>query len=106
MGDQEVIPSIPPFNTTNSFERLYYKLRDWMWKSKIERMIQLYNLLDYDYYHFEWGMDCYRNFAFALRIKELEKPIIANYHGQDIRTRGIFRQMDKLADINITSEAD
>ena len=49
MGDQEVVSSIPPFNAANSFERLYHGLRDWVWKSKIERMIQLYNLLDYDY---------------------------------------------------------
>ena len=105
-GDQETISSIPPFNKTTAFEKIYYKLRDYIWKFKIEKAIERYKLLDYDVYHFEWGMDVYRNCNFLKRVKNLKKIIIANYHGQDIRTRGIFNDMDSLADLNITSEAD
>ena len=51
-------------------------------------------------------MDFYRSCAFAEKVKSMGKPIIASYHGQDIRTRGVFTKMDELADINITSEID
>ena len=73
-------------------------MRDRLWSKKIERAIVNYNLLDYDYYHFEWGLDLYRNFSFAKRIKKLNKPIIAHYHGQDLRARGIFKKMDEFED--------
>ena len=105
-GDQEIISSIPPFNKTNAFEKIYYRLRDLIWRFKVEKAITDYKLLDYDVYHFEWGMDIYRNCDFLKRVKNRKKIIIANYHGQDIRTRGILNDMDCLADLNITSEAD
>ena len=52
-GDQEIISSIPPFNKTNIFENMYYSIRDYIWKFKIEKTIEQYQLLDYDVYHFE-----------------------------------------------------
>ena len=40
------------------------------------------------------------------KLKKMNKPIIAHYHGQDIRTRGVFHNMDQMADLNLTSEID
>ena len=106
LGDKQPIKNVPPFNKQIFLEKLYYNMRDRLWSKKIERAIINYNLFDYDYYHFEWGLDLYRNFSFAKRIKKLNKPIIAHYHGQDLRVRGIFKIMDELSDINLTSEID
>ena len=106
MGDQETRNNQSIYNTTNWIEKIYFNARDILWKSKIERAIKNYNLLDYDIYHFEWGADLYRNFSFVRRLKEMGKPIIAHYHGQDFRIRGVFKQMDEFANLNITSEID
>lgn len=106
MGDQEIRKNQSIYNNTNWIEKIYFNTRDMLWKSKIERAIKDYNLLDYDIYHFEWGADLYRNFSFVRRLKEMGKPIIAHYHGQDFRIRGVFKQMDKLSNLNITSEID
>ncbi len=105
LGAQEEIKN-SIYNKNNFFESIYFFIRDFVWSFTIEKAIKEYNLMDYDYYHFEWGMDLYRNCKFAKKIKSLGKPIIASYHGQDIRTRGVFQEMDKIVDINITSEID
>ena len=51
-------------------------MRDFLWSFKVEKAIKELNLLDYDIYHFEWGLDFYRNCCFVERLKELNKKII------------------------------
>ncbi len=106
-GDHHEKTGYPPTWEPNSYlENLYFKFRDWVWHFKIEPAIRRYNLLDYDVYHFEWGMDLYRDGRFAQKIAALGKPIVCTYHGQDLRTRGVIPQMDKLSQLNLTSELD
>ncbi len=105
LGDQQPTRG-SIYNKNNILEAVYFPVRDILWSRKIEKAVEDYGLLDYDCYHFEWGMDFYRSCAFAEKVKSMGKPIIASYHGQDIRTRGVFKKMDRLADINITSEID
>ena len=62
--------------------------------------------MEYDIYHFDWGMDLYRDSRFAKRIAKLGKPIVCTYHGQDMRTRGVIPEMDSLSQLNLTSELD
>jgi hypothetical protein len=51
-------------------------------------------------------MDFYRDFRFLERLKLKGKKIVACYFGSDLRTRGIFREMDELSDLNFTVEFD
>ena len=106
LGNQETWGGKSIYNSQNWIEKIYFPFRDVLWKPKVEKYIIKNDLFNYDVYHFEWGMDLYRNFSFAKRLKKMGKPIIAHYHGQDIRTRGVFADMDQLAALSLTSEID
>ena len=96
----------PTWKPNSLFEKIYFPMRDFLWSFKIESIIKEYNLLDYDIYHFEWGLDFYRSCRFASKIKDLNKKIICTYHGQDMRTRGVLQKLNELSDLNLTSELD
>ncbi len=87
-------------------EKFYFRFRDWLWSKKIEPAIEKFNLLEYDIYHLEWGLEFYRDGRFAQKLATLKKPIICTYHGQDMRTRGVIPAIDKLSMLNLTSELD
>ena len=107
LGDYKEKNGCPPVWKPNTrFEKLYFQFRDWIWHFKVEPTIENLRLLDYDIYHFEWGLDFYRDSRFAKKIAELGKPIICTYHGQDMRTRGVIPEMDELSQLNLTSELD
>ena len=96
----------PTWETTSFFEKKYFLIRDFIWSFKVEKVIKELNLLDYDIYHFEWGLDFYRSCHFVERLKKLNKKIICTYHGQDMRTRGVIKKIDALSDLNFSSELD
>ena len=52
------------------------------------------------------GLDFYRDCRFAKQLSKEGKPIICTYHGQDMRTRGVIKEMDEISDLNLTSELD
>ena len=107
LGDYKEREGFPPIWEPNSnIEDLYFKLRDFIWSFYIEPAIDKYNLLDYDIYHFEWGLDLYRDCRFAKLLSKNNKPIICTYHGQDMRTRGVIKNIDIISNLNLTSELD
>jgi len=106
-GDYKEKDGYPPTWYANTrFETLYFQFRDWVWHFYIEPAIEKYGLMDYDIYHFDWGLDLYRDCRFAKRIAKLGKPIVCTYHGQDMRTRGVIPEMNFLSKLNLTSELD
>jgi len=96
----------PPVWNPPGWQKKLFRLRELLWKIKINRAIKKYNLEDFDVYHFEWGMDFYRNAEFAKKLKETGKKIICHYHGQDMRNRGVIPAMDEICDLNLTNELD
>ena len=107
LGEHQEKDGFPPIWEPNSFiEKLYFVIRDWIWHFYIDKAIEKYALYDYDIYHFEWGLDLYRDCRFAKKLSKKNKPIICTYHGQDMRTRGVIKEMDKISKLNITSELD
>ena len=107
LGDYQEREGSPPIWEPSSFvEKLYFKIRDWVWSFYIEKAINKYHLLDYDIYHFEWGLDLYRDCRFAKEISKKNKPIICTYHGQDMRTRGVIKELNQISNLNLTSELD
>jgi len=107
LGDYKEKNGFPPIWQPNSMlENWYFSFRDWLWHFKIEPAIEKLGLLDYDIIHLEWGLEFYRDGRFVKRLKELNKPIVCTYHGQDLRTRGVIPAIDKVSCLNLTSELD
>ncbi len=107
LGDYQELQGFPPIWQANSIlEKLYFKFRDWVWSFYVEKAIRKYDLFDYDIYHFEWGLDFYRDCRFAKELFKRNKPIICTYHGQDMRTRGVIRDLNQISNLNLTSEVD
>ncbi|MCX7832826.1 MAG: hypothetical protein N2490_01275 [Ignavibacteria bacterium] len=90
----------------NLFEKIFFTYRDWKNKKIIEEFITKYKLEDFDIYHFDGGMDLFRDFRFAKNIKSKGKKIVSCYFGSDLRIRGIFKEMEELSDLNLTVEFD
>ena len=86
-GEYSVKSGTPPiWTTTKWYEKKFFQWRDKKWKKIISQKLQNLNLLSYDIYHFEWGLDFYRDCSFAKQVSKLNKPIICTYHAQDLRT--------------------
>ncbi len=104
--EAEAKPSLRYYKPTNLAERLFFKLRDLRNSRKIQPAIDEFGLYDFDIYHFDGGMDLYRDSRFALELKKRGKKIVCCYFGSDLRTRGIIRELDEISDLNITVEYD
>lgn len=97
----------PPQWDPSLSRKAFFKLRDQLWKPILKKALKEHGLLDYDIYHLEGGHGFLRMSVWPFNeLKAAGKHIIANYHGVDMRTRGVFPWMDKLVDINTTSELD
>jgi hypothetical protein len=94
------------YEPKNFLEATYFKLRDFKNRSRITHYIDHYKLFDYDVYHFDGGMDLFRDFRFAKDLKSRGKKIVSCYFGSDLRTRGIFKELDEMSDLNLTVEFD
>ncbi|MBS1518595.1 MAG: hypothetical protein JSS91_10965 [Bacteroidetes bacterium] len=90
----------------NFAEKLYFKYRDFKNRSVINDAVKRYSLFDFDIYHFDGGMDFFRDLSFARELKKRNKKIVCCYFGSDLRSRGIFRELDEMSDLNLTVEFD
>ncbi len=94
------------YKPKNVLESTYFKLRDLKNSSKIFNFIEENNLYDYDVYHFDGGMDFFRDLRFAKVLKSMGKKIVCCYFGSDLRSRGVFKKLDEMSDLNLTVEFD
>ncbi len=90
----------------NAAENVYFVFRDMMNNFKIKDLINKYDLYNFDIYHFDGGMDFYRDSRFARELKKRGKKIVCCYYGSDLRSRGIFKELDDISDLNLTVEFD
>ncbi len=100
------IDGLKHYKPKNFLESTYFKLRDFKNRSKITSLIDKHKLYDFDVYHFDGGMDFFRDLRFAKKLKQLGKKIVCCYFGSDLRTRGIFKELDEMSDLNLTVEFD
>lgn len=92
----------PPF-----WRKSFFTVRDMLWRPYIKRAIRDHDLLGYDIYHLEGGHGFLRTSAWPLQeLKAQGRHFLANYHGVDMRTRGVFPWIDEIVDINTSSELD
>jgi glycosyltransferase involved in cell wall biosynthesis len=102
-----ILEGNPPFWTPGSFlEDEFYKFRDILNSRRIRATIDKYQLDDYDIYHFEQGIDPYRDGRWARSLSKRGKGIVCFYHGTDIRNRGVIKTIHEVTDLNLTSEID
>ncbi len=94
------------YSPKNPIESVYFSIRDFRNTKKINKTIKEFNLNDFDIYHFDGGMDLFRDSRFALSLKDKKKKIVCCYFGSDLRTRGVFKTMDDISDLNLTVEFD
>ena len=107
LGDVHEVPGNPPVWQPGSWaEQIFFSFRDWLWRFWVEPAIEKYGLLDYDVYHLEWGLEFYRNGSLVKRLAQLGKPILATYHGQDMRHRGVVPAVDQHVQLSLSSEYD
>lgn len=99
-------PELKYVKPKNVLEKIYFDLRDLKNKNKIESLIKDKGLYGFDIYHFDGGMDFFRDLRFAKELKRRGKKIVCCYFGSDLRTRGIFRELDEMSDLNLTVEFD
>ena len=97
----------PPTWKPTLGREIFFRMRDQLWRPFINRAMREYKLQDFDIYHLEGGHGFFRTMAWPFdELKKSGKHILANYHGVDMRTRGVFPWIDRLVDINTTSELD
>ena len=100
-------PGYPPTWNVGFWQKSFFYVRDIIWAPMIFAAIKRYNLDDFDIYHIEGGHGLLRMFPWPLnQWKAQGKKFVINYHGADMRTRGVFPWIDALADINTSSELD
>ncbi|MEO6693723.1 MAG: hypothetical protein ABIY50_06955 [Ignavibacteria bacterium] len=102
----DIKPELKYILPKNIPEKIYFYLRDVKNKKKIYDAVNNYGLFDYDIYHFDGGMDFFRDLRFAKEIKKRKKKIVCCYFGSDLRSRGIFKGLDGMSDLNLTVEFD
>jgi hypothetical protein len=100
------MPGLKYYEPKNILESTYFKLRDYKNSPKINSFIEEHKLYDYDVYHFDGGMDFYRDLRFAKELKRRGKKIVCCYFGSDLRSRGVFKELDEMSDLNLTVEYD
>ncbi|MEP7146227.1 MAG: hypothetical protein ABI792_04370, partial [bacterium] len=70
------LPELKYNQPDNIIEKIYFSLRDERNKNKINSAIKKYDLYDYDIYHFDGGMDFFRDLRFAKELKKRQKKIV------------------------------
>ncbi|NQU06221.1 MAG: glycosyltransferase, partial [Calditrichaeota bacterium] len=57
-------------------------------------------------YHFEQGIDPFRDGRWAKELDKRGKGIVTFYHGTDLRNRGVIKAVHSVSALNLTSEID
>lgn len=95
-----------PHWAPNPVARALHALRDERNWRKINAAICQHQLFAFDVLHLDGGADFTRDARFARTFKSLGKPIIAYYHGSDLRSRGYIPAVDRITDLRLTPEWD
>lgn len=94
------------FEPKNFLESLFFDIREFLRKKKIYEFIEKYKLYEFDIIHYDGGMDFFRDSHIAKQWKIDGKKIVCCYFGSDLRSRGLMRELDKISDLNLTTEFD
>ena len=96
----------PKWGYDGFLDKSFIGFKELIWKQKIYKAIDKYHLYDFDVVHFESGMDFLKNEFFVKELNRRGKKIIAHYHGEDLRSRGVMPLINKFSSLNLTNELD
>lgn len=94
------------FVARSPMERVLLAFRDSLRTFEFRRLVNSHDLLGFDIYHFHGGIGFFRDARWARRLAQMGKTIICNYHGPDLRSRGVIPEIDRISHLNITNEFD
>lgn len=104
--DKNYFTHLPYYSPGNAFETWYRKKREKKNETKFLDALKAVDSDLFDVIHFGSGIDYYSDCRLAKLWKQKGKKIVNCYYGDDLRTRGIVKKMDELADLNLTFEYD
>jgi len=97
---------MPYFDEGNAAEKIYRRNRERKNSPVFEKALKEIAAENFDVFHFDGGIDFYSDCRFAKKMKQAGKKIVNCYYGDDLRTRGIVKEMDEMSDLNLTFEYD
>ena len=87
-------------------ERTLVAFRDWIWERKVQLFIEEHQLSDFDLYQLDGGLGFLRSGKIIRQLKQIGKKIVCCYLGSDLRLRGVIPTIDKVSDLDLTTEFD
>ncbi len=97
----------PPFwKPFSKSADLMFRLRDKINEPRIRKAIEKHKLNEFDVYHFEQGIDPFRDGRWVRELSKKGKGIVCFYHGGDLRNRGVIESVHRHSQLNLTSEID
>lgn len=107
LRDGSQIAERPPWwSPPGPLARAFFALRDRMIAPRVERAVREHGLDDFDIVWLDQGAGFYRDARRVARWADRGKHLLAFYHGSDMRSRGIYPQVDRHLDLRLTSEVD
>ncbi|MEA1986520.1 MAG: hypothetical protein U9N76_03390 [Candidatus Marinimicrobia bacterium] len=96
----------PTYSPEGKLDKLFFKFKDKLNEKKIYSVIKKYDLMNYDIYHLESGIGFFKDSRIIKKLAKNGKKIVCHYHGEDLRTRGVIPEIDKITNLNLTNEVD
>jgi len=97
---------LPYYKPKNTAEKIYLLRREKKNQKKFLEALDKFQLHSSDIIHFDGGICFFTDSRMAYKWKAEGKKIVNCYFGDDLRTRGIVKEMDELSDLNLTFEYD
>ena len=97
---------LPPVWRPTPLESILVRLRELMWRPRVERALRELEWQSFDVVQYDGGLDFYRDGRVARCFKAAGAKIVCCYTGSDLRTRGIVPAVDSLCDVRVTVEFD
>jgi len=104
--NQRARPGRLVFHQPGLFRSLFFRWRDFLWRSTIEPFLNRIDFYSFDLLILDGGAGFYRNGRIVRKFRSYGGKVIAAYYGSDLRTRGLLRQIDKYCDERFTFEYD
>ncbi len=105
--DDAPIDARPPFQPApHPAVQAFFDVRDNVLAPRIQSAIEQLNLDDADIIWLDQGAEFFRDGRTVQRWAAMNKPMMAFYHGSDMRNRGILPQIDRHLGLRLTSEVD
>lgn len=107
LADDTPIEERPPWwRSPSPLATAFFALRDLVIAPKVQAAFRKYRFDEYDIIWLDQGAGFFRDARIVKQWGLQGKPMVAFYHGSDLRNRGIYPQVDQHLGLRLTSEVD